>query len=244
MKQRIKLSESEFKGFIRQVIIESLGDRWEDEKERIYNKRQEHSISEYLKGKMDDIRHGLATMFGKEMSDNTYAAIVSGLSKQIISQIGDTGNADPDLITHRDNIIDKHGKGFDRRNFGFYRGENEVRPDTPEEVEKNAQNKGNMLQQRLQVALQKMRENMTEGEIQKYQDLIQEYSGQPNICINIGGFEGNHGGSGSFFCTNSKGQPFLLYDYVNRNSDYRWLQDIFSNDELYQYFPKTVDELR
>lgn len=242
MKQSIRLTETELKVLIRESVIEALGDRWQNNTERIMDKRKEHSVSEYLKGKMDDIRHGLATMFGKEMSDDTYDTIVSGLTYQILGQIHADGSADPGLVARRDGIVNKYGKGYNRRNFGFYRDEDEVRPDTPEEIGKNAKNKRNMLQQRLQVAFQKMKQNVKDNDIQKYEAMSKQYNGQPNICKVIDGFEGYHGGSGSFFCTNSNGQPFFLYDYSTNGAT--WLHEIFSNDELYQYFPKTADEIK
>jgi len=240
MKQTIHLNERQLKGIIKRAVNEALGNEYQTEKERIYDKQKEHSIKEYISGKLDDLMHGLSVMFGKDFSDEDYMNIVDGLSKQIVRQISDTGSADPGLVAKRDNLIKKYGKGVHRRQFGVYREPDEVRPDTPEEIERNVENKKRMMERRISVIYDKMKQHGLR-DFDKYEEMIPQYEGKPNARKSIDGYEGHHGGEGSFIFTNSNGEPFFFYDYAT--TDEGWLQNLLANDELFKYFPKNREEL-
>lgn len=95
---------------LRDIIAESVNSALLEAQDRY-----EHTKMEWLKGKLDDLRHQMAVAFGNELSDDQYFALLGTLSQQY------RAFKDPDIGDQMDALRAKHDKGFDRRNYGIYR---------------------------------------------------------------------------------------------------------------------------
>lgn len=230
MRKQIRLTESDLHRIVKSVIKEAIGDYYQTPEQRIDDKRREHTKMEWLKGKMDDIRHSFASTFGYEMSDKDFKNALYTL------------HLTPQIKDEQNQMKNKYGKGFERRNYGYYRGEDEVRDDTPEEIAKNQQNKIQMI--KTQVLNPLIRYGNKDKEFSLYEDAVSEYmeSGnkEANVRRYLAGSNGFHGGVLFYFCTDSQGRPFFCPD--ERRSRMHSVMDVCTNDELYKYCPHNREE--
>ena len=126
MKKVIKLTESDLHNIVtksvNRIINEKNHDTTSQEGIDAYNEKTRHSVSEWFMGKLDDIRHEFATIFGEEPSDEEYSTMLSILGTQA-RHARKTGNVD--YLNDRTNKINdlrqKYDKGYNRRKYGYYR---------------------------------------------------------------------------------------------------------------------------
>lgn len=226
-----RINESHIRNVVRSVLNEVLGDEYQTPDERVADKQREHTRGEWLRGKLDDIRHGISTTFGNEMSDEEYFNSLNGLNRQYRM----TG--DPSILDKAREIERKYGRGYARRNFGYYRGKDDVRNDTGLELAKNAENKMRMIKSDLNLCLSQIDSN---DAFERYESAVNSYmrSGvrRANMRSSLGNYQGYQGGIVYYFATNSNGEPFFLPNKFHSNG--RSIIDICTNDELYTYCPR------
>ena len=219
-----------------EILDEALGDEWQSPNERTIDKQKEHTAMEWLKVKLDDVRHAFATAFKGELSDEDYLNMLAVIGRQ--ARISGNPETKQELGRQRDALKQMYGRGYDRRNYGYYRNADEVRPDTPEEIQKNARNKEEMIKQEAAFAFTYHKDMSSEfAEYEKYANSANQ---QPNARVKIGGRHGFHGGTFYYYCTNSKGQPFFYPD-IDATGHYGIFK-YCTNDELYPYFPHNREE--
>ena len=219
-----------------EIVDEALGDEWQGPNQRTIDKQMEHTAMEWLKGKLDDVRHAFATRFKGELSDESYLNMLAVIGRQ--ARISNDPATKQELGRQRDALKQMYGRGYDRRNYGYYRNADEVRPDTPEEIQKNARNKVEMIKKEAAFALTYHKD--MENEFAEYEKYANSANQQPNARVKIGGRRGFHGGTFYYYCTNSKGQPFFYPD-IDATGHYGIFQ-YCTNDELYPYFPHNREE--